>query len=271
MNTEESHWPALAHKWLEGRAPRFALILGSGMGVLAEAIEDPLLLGYAAVPGLPVSRVPGHAGKFLSGTLNGLPVVVACGRVHAYEGHPPAALGAHVRFLAACGITTLLLTNAAGSLDPGMRPGEWMLVTDHINLLGFSPLEGSPCFLDMTSGYDEALREAIREVAARLEICLHTGVYAAVRGPQYETPAEVRMLKMLGARAVGMSTVPEVIQGRMLGLRVAALSCITNFAAGISNTPPSHEEVLDTGRRAASQCLALLKALVQDPRLKNAL
>lgn len=258
----EADWPELAGQWLGDRTPGLALILGSGLGPVAEAIGQAISLDYADVPGLPVSRVPGHAGKFVAGFLGGVPVVVACGRVHAYEGHPPAALGAQVRFLAACGVNTLVATNAAGSLVTDLSPGDWMLVTDHINLLGTSPLEGGHYFLDMTSAYDAALRENFLEAAAALDMRLHTGVYAAVRGPQYETPAEVRMLAALGAHAVGMSTVPEVIQARALGLRVAALSCITNFAAGISDTAPDHDDVLAVGHTSSAAFLALLDRMI---------
>lgn len=263
MQKSESNWHELARDWLNGRQPQVAVILGSGLGSIADSIEDSVVLDYSQVPGLPKSKVPGHAGKFICGTLERTHLLVACGRVHAYEGYQPDALGAHVRFLAACGIKSLVATNAAGALVPTMQPGSWMLVTDHINLLGLSPLQGYPHFLDMTNAYDLNLRKAFLTSAHNLGIPLHSGIYAAVKGPQYETPAEVCMLASFGAQAVGMSTVPEVIQARMLGLRVAALSCITNLAAGISDTPASHDEVLSIGHSSVSVLRLLISEFLK--------
>lgn len=232
------------------------IVLGSGLGPLADAVAVEREVAFAEA-GLPVSAVPGHAGKFVFGKLAGAPVVLMQGRVHLYEGHSPRSVTAGVRWMTDQGITRLILTNAAGTLNPDYPPGTWMTLSDHLNLTGASPLEGAE-FVDLSAAYDPAWRAEFRAAALSSGIPLHEGVYAGLRGPQYETPAEIRMLRALGADAVGMSTVLETIQARALGLTVAAFSCLTNWAAGISKTPLDHHEVLATGNHAAQAMIRLL-------------
>ena len=232
------------------------IVLGSGLGPLADTVAVEREVAFPEA-GLPVSSVPGHAGKFVFGTLAGAPVVLMQGRVHLYEGHSPRSVTAGVRWMADQGITRLILTNAAGTLNPDYPPGTWMTLSEHINLTGASPLEGAD-FIDRSAAYDPAWRTEFRASALASGIPLHEGVYAGLRGPQYETPAEIRMLRALGADAVGMSTVLETIQARALGLTVAAFSCLTNWAAGISKTPLDHHEVLATGNQAAQAMIRLL-------------
>jgi purine-nucleoside phosphorylase len=240
--------------------PKVALVLGSGLGGFADACEKIFELPYAAVPGLQESKVPGHAGKFVGAELGGVPLLLAVGRVHFYEGHSAWQVAAHVRLMASLGPEILVLTNAAGSLHPDFSPGGWMMLSDHVNLTAASPLSGGPNFFDMSEVYDGGLRSVFRDRARDLGIGLHEGVYACLPGPQFETPAEIRMLRTLGADAVGMSTVFEAIQARALGLRVSAFSCLTNWAAGITSDPLSHQEVMETGRRAASVLGLLLES-----------
>ncbi|MBE2179128.1 MAG: purine-nucleoside phosphorylase [Chthoniobacterales bacterium] len=239
--------------------PRVALVLGSGLGSFADACDRIFEVPYADVPGLPQSKVPGHAGKFVGATLGGVPLLLAMGRVHYYEGHTARQIAAHVRLMASLGPDALILTNAAGTLNPEFSPGEWMMLSDHLNLTAVSPMFGGPNFFDMSGVYAPELRAVFRELARRRAMDLHEGVYACVPGPQYETPAEVRMLRTLGADAVGMSTVFEAIQARALGVRVAAFSCLTNWAAGVIDAPLSHEEVMETGKHAASVLSSLLE------------
>jgi purine-nucleoside phosphorylase len=247
--------------------PEWAVVLGSGLGPFVDALDVTATLPFDQIPGLPVSTVPGHAGRFVFGKIGGTPVVVAQGRVHLYEGRSARNVAAGVRFLAACGARRLVLTNAAGSANPGFAPGSWMLLTDHLNLTGTSPLLGGPNFFDMSEAWSEKLRRHFARTAADIGITLHEGVYAGLTGPQYETPAEVRMLRLLGADAVGMSTVIEAIQARALGLEIAGFSCMTNWAAGISPQPLSHGEVIETGRAAAGTLVRILeKGIASQPR-----
>ncbi|MCX6864623.1 MAG: purine-nucleoside phosphorylase [Verrucomicrobia bacterium] len=232
------------------------IVLGSGLGPLADAVVIEREVTFKEA-GLPVSSVPGHAGKFVFGSLANNPLLMMMGRVHLYEGHPPRAVTAGVRWMAQQGIQHLILTNAAGTLNPDFHPGTWMMLADHLNLTGTSPLDG-PDFIDLSEAYDPALRAAFRAAAVSSNMPLHEGVYAGLRGPQFETPAEVRMLRTLGADAVGMSTVLETIQARSLGLPVTAFSCLTNWATGISPTPPDHHAVLATGKSAALAMTGLL-------------
>ncbi len=236
------------------------IVLGSGLGPLADAVAVEREVAFPEA-GLPVSAVPGHAGKFVFGKLAGAPVVLMQGRVHLYEGHSPRSVTAGVRWMADQGITRLILTNAAGTLNPDYPPGTWMTLSDHLNLTGTSPLEGAD-FVDLSAAYDPAWRAEFRAAALASGMPLHEGVYAGLRGPQYETPAEIRMLRALGADAVGMSTVLETIQARALGLTVAAFSCLTNWAAGISKTPLDHQEVLATGNQAAQAMINLLTTVL---------
>lgn len=243
---------------LAGFRPRAALVLGSGLGGLADSCRKLFEVPYADIRGLPEAKVPGHAGKYVGAELAGVPVLLAMGRAHYYEGHSARQVAAPVRLLAALGPELLVLTNAAGSLQPDFAPGGWMMISDHLNLTAVSPLAGGPNFHDMSEVYDAGWRGLFRRGAAAIGLPLHEGVYACVPGPQYETPAEVRMLRTLGADAVGMSTVFEAIQARALGLKVAAFSCLTNWAAGVTDQPLSHDEVMETGRGAAAGLSRLL-------------
>ena len=238
---------------------RVGLVLGSGLG---EAMAGFPVLGersYREMPGMPEPSVPGHAGCFRLVEVGGVPVVAAVGRTHIYEGQGMAAVTAGVSALHTQGVEIVLLTNAAGGIRRDLAPGSLMRIRDHINLQGVSPLEGGATFIDMTEAYDADLAQAMDKAAASAGVPLESGVYAAVRGPQFETPAEVRMLAALGADAVGMSTVPEVIFARSLGLRVAGLSMISNQAAGLGGGVLNHEEVIETGARAALDVVKLLR------------
>lgn len=245
-----------------------ALILGSGLGGLADRVEDAVSIPYRAIPGFPPSGVPGHAGRFVAGTLGARRVIVAAGRYHLYEGHSTETVALPTRVLHACGVRTLFVSNAAGGINRTMRPGELMIIEDHLNLMSRTPLvgperAGEMRFPDMSAPYDAALNRALREAALESGLAITSGVYAALLGPAYETPAEIRMLEKLGADAVGMSTVPEVLVARALGMRVAGVSCITNVAAGLSNTPLSHAAVLETTARVAASFERLVTAFVQ--------
>jgi purine-nucleoside phosphorylase len=243
------------------------IVLGSGLGPLADAVVVEREVPFAEA-GLPVSSVPGHAGKFVFGKLAGTPVVLMKGRVHLYEGHGPRAMTAGVRWMAEQGVKRLVLTNAAGTLNPEFQPGAWMMISDHLNLTGTSPLEGAD-FVDLSAAYDPGWRAEFRAMARDSGMPLHEGVYAGLRGPQYETPAEIRMLRVIGADAVGMSTVLETIQARSLGLPVVGFSCLTNWAAGISASPLDHHEVLETGKQAARMMIDLMTRVLGKERLSE--
>jgi purine-nucleoside phosphorylase len=224
------------------------LVLGSGLGAFADMLGEPLKIPYSELPHVPDTTVPGHPGNLCFGNAGRVPVACLQGRVHAYEGQPMERVVFGVRLLAELGCRAVLLTNAAGGIAERLEPGDLMLIVDHINLMGDNPLVGpaDPVverFVDLTNAYDRALGARAREAASAVGVELQQGVYAAMRGPSYETPSEVRMLRTLGADAVGMSTVPEVIALRQRGVRVAALSCVTNLAAGISPQPLEHAEV----------------------------
>ena len=248
-------------------APRVGVVLGSGLGAFGDALSGPKI-PYAELPHMPVSKVAGHAGNLCFGESSGVPVVCMQGRVHFYEGHELSAVVHGVRTMARLGVTAVLLTNAAGGCDPSFRAGDFMIVTDHLNLTARSPLIGpnddalGPRFPDMSIAYDPLLRDAAKAAARELGIPLREGVYAWLTGPSYETPAEIRALRTLGASAVGMSTVPEVIALRHMGVRAAALSCITNLAAGMQATPLSHAEVEETARARRDDLLKLLGAWI---------
>lgn len=259
---------------LAGRLPErgadVLLTLGSGLSSVADAIEDPIDVPVAAVPGLAVSRVPGHAGLLRFGRLGGHDVLAQMGRIHLYEGHDAWDVTRLVEVAADLGCRTYIVTNAAGGLDDDMTPGELMLIGDHLNLTGDSPLrgvlnDGGPKFLDMSAPYDRRLQDLADEAASELGLTLRRGVYAGLVGPAYETPAEVRMLRTLGADAVGMSTVLEVIAARSRGMRVLGLSSITNVHG--RGEPTSHEEVIEVGARASRDLARLLLAVL--PRLST--
>jgi len=237
---------------------RTAIVLGSGLGSFADSLEPLGSFEYSDL-NLPASKVPGHAGRFLVARLDDRPLLVAQGRVHLYEGWEASDVVKAVVLMHRIGIRTLLLTNAAGTLHPDFFPGSWMMLSDHINLTGRTPLAGGAHFVDMSEVYSRRLRTLFQEVAAGQGKTLHEGVYAAMPGPQYETPAEIRMLRRLGADAVGMSTVPEAIQARALGMEVAAFSCLTNWGAGLSPDPLSHEEVTSMGKSAAGSLIEILR------------
>ncbi len=239
--------------------PEWGIVLGSGLGALVDEVDSILALPFEEIPGLPVSTVAGHAGRFVFGKLAGVKVVMAQGRVHLYEGRTAEEVTAGVRLMAGIGVKRLILTNAAGTLNAAHPPGGWMMLSDHINLTGTTPLLGGPNFIDMSEVYSSTLRARFCEVAAAEKIVLHEGVYASLLGPQYETPAEIRMLQRLGADAVGMSTVLEAIQARALGLEVAGFSCLTNWGAGLGQAALDHQEVLATGKQAGGQLVRLLK------------
>jgi purine-nucleoside phosphorylase len=245
-----------------------ALILGSGLGGHADRVEDAISIPYRAIPGFPPSSVAGHAGRFVAGTLGARRVIVAAGRYHLYEGHGLDTVALPTRVLHACGVRTLFVSNAAGGINRTMRAGDLMIIEDHLSLMSRTPLAGperpgETRFPDMSAPYDAELNCALRDAALECGIRIASGVYAALLGPSYETPAEVRMLEKLGADAVGMSTVPEVLVARALGMRVAGVSCITNVAAGMSSTPLSHAEVLETTSRVAASFERLVTAFVQ--------
>lgn len=239
-----------------------AVVLGSGFAPVADALEDAASIPYGDLPGFPPTGVPGHPGRLVAGRLGGTPVLVLAGRAHAYEGHDPAALGFPIRTVAALGCRSVLLTNAAGGIREDLTPGTLAALCDHLNFLGSNPLRGPggpERFVDLTEVYDARLRGLLARAAIGAGLRLPEAVYAAVPGPSYETPAEVRALRLLGADMVGMSTVPEAIVARRCGLRVAAVSCITNRAAGLGG-PISHGEVLTTGRGVAAMARAFLTA-----------
>jgi xanthosine phosphorylase len=252
-----------------GFRPLVGIVLGSGLGALTEAIEVVASVGYAELPGFPQPAVSGHAGRLVLGHLVGVPVACLQGRVHLYEGHPAAEVARLVGGLAELGCRCLVLTNAAGSLRPEVGPGRLVALSDHINLQGTNPLVGAASFVDMGEVYDRALRAELQTAAAAEGIDLVAGVYLAVLGPCFETPAEIRAFRVLGADLVGMSTVPEAIAARALGLRVAAVSVVTNLAAGMLARPLSHSETLEQSGRAAADLARLLRAAM--PAIARAL
>ncbi|WP_440896951.1 purine-nucleoside phosphorylase [Amphibacillus sp. Q70] len=248
--------------------PKVGLILGSGLGMLADQIAESVRIKYTDIPGFPVSTVEGHAGQLVSGTLKGVPVVAMQGRFHYYEGYGLDAVTFPVRVMKALGIETLMVTNAAGGVNKDFTPGDLMLITDHINNTGQNPLIGpnddtqGVRFPDMSTAYDRSLQVLAREVADELDIKLKEGVYVWNTGPTYETPAEIKMLQAVGGDAVGMSTVPEVIVARHIGLDVLGISCISNMAAGILDQPLNHEEVIETTEKVRESFLTLVKAIL---------
>jgi len=244
--------------------PRAAVVLGSGLGGFADRVEDAVEIPYGEIPGWPVSTALGHAGTLVLGTFAGVPIVVMKGRAHLYEGHPAGRVVFGVRVLGRLGAGVLVVTNACGGVREDMAPGDLVLVSDHLNLQGTSPLVGpnddtlGPRFPDMSLAYDPALRELTRAAAGRLGQSLSEGVYAAWLGPAFETPAEIRMIRGLGADLVGMSTVPEVLAARHMGIRCLAISCVTNMAAGVLPEPIDAEHVLAVGAQAQGRLTALL-------------
>jgi purine-nucleoside phosphorylase len=248
--------------------PRVAVVLGSGLGELVERVDESVAIPYSQIPHFPNPTVAGHHGNVVVGTLGGGRVILLQGRFHYYEGHELDTVTFPVRVLQRLGVTTLILTAATGGIQPALRPGSIVCLSDHLNLVGGNPLRGlnddrlGPRFPDMSAVYSARLRGIAEEEAARLGIALVSGVYAWMAGPSYETPAEIRMLRTLGADVVGMSTVPEAIVARHSGMEVLAFALVTNAAAGASESPISHEEVLEAGRTAAPRIGALVEGVV---------
>lgn len=248
--------------------PEVGIVLGSGLGDLTTAVSVKTILDYSAIPHFKKVSVAGHAGRVILGKINGIATALLQGRQHYYEGYEFSEVVFPVRVLSFLGVKKILLTNAAGAINPALRPGALMIIRDHINLLGGNPLRGEnderlgPRFPDMGAVYDPLFQQVIAAALGEIGLAVHKGVYAGVSGPAYETPAEVRMLAGLGADAVGMSTVLEAIAASHLGLRVAGISCITNLAAGLSNQPLSHREVIATAARVQNDFVRLLKLVI---------
>lgn len=256
-----------------GATPQVGIVLGSGLGAFADSVEGGVAVPYGEIPEWPVSTAVGHAGKLVAGKVGGVDAVVLSGRAHHYEGYKPEQVVFGVRAMGRLGVRTVIFTNAAGGINLRYGQGALVLISDHINLQGFNPLIGpnddtlGPRFPDMSDAYSAELRGIAKTTAAELGIPLDEGVYAALSGPTYETPAEIRYLRTIGADLVGMSTVPEVIVANHMGMRCLAISCVTNMAAGILPQKINHDEVLETGRRVRDTLIRLLTALV--PRLVN--
>ena len=253
--------------------PRIALILGSGLGAFADQLAGATRIPYTEVPSFPCSTAIGHAGNLVIGTLEGVAIAAMQGRVHLYEGYSAWQVAFPVRVFARMGMQAVVITNAAGGINPRYERGALVIIRDHINLQGQNPLVGpnqerfGPRFPDMTDAYNPQFRKFALHEAERLDCDIHEGVYAALLGPSYETPAEIRYLRTIGADLVGMSTVPEVIAARHMGLEVLAISCVTNMAAGMSGEKISHDEVLEIGRRVGGKFVALLRAVL--PRIEQ--
>ena len=254
-------------------SPRVGIVLGSGLGAVADAVADPVSVSYNQIPHFPQSTVEGHLGRLVAGLLGGAPVVILQGRVHFYEGYSPREVTFPMRVLGALGVRAVVLTNAAGGIAEGLEVGQLVVLSDHINLMGWNPLNGPNeprfaartgaglRFFDMTEAYSRPLRELAREAARQQGFALAEGVYLATPGPSFETPAEIRAFRTLGATLVGMSTVPETIVARHMGLEVLGISCVTNLAAGLGATRLSHEEVQVTGRKVEARLAGLLRRL----------
>ena len=249
-------------------SPRFGVILGSGLGAFADGLEDIVSRPYGELPNIPVSAVPGHSGRMVFGRCEGVPVVAMQGRVHAYEGWSLDDVVMGTRAMCRLGIDALVVTNAAGGIHSDLKPGDLMRITDHINMTGKNPLTGpnderlGSRFPDMSRAYDRRLGDLLERVAAEEQVSLRRGVYACMPGPSYETPAEILMLRVLGADAVGMSTIPEIIAARHMGVRCVGISVITNLAAGISPVDLSHDEVKETADKVTVEFVKLLGRFV---------
>jgi purine-nucleoside phosphorylase len=272
---------AFVRAGLAGLAPRVGVVLGSGLGAAAEAVTDPVIVPYGQIPNFPQSTVEGHSGRLIAGELGGVPVVILQGRVHYYEGYSPAEVTFPMRVLGALGIRAAVLTNAAGGIAEGLQIGQLVALSDHINFMGWNPLTGPnesrfACiptaglrFFDMTEAYSKSLRALARQVAAEEGFDMAEGVYLATPGPSFETPAEIRAFRTMGATLVGMSTVPETIVARHMGIEVLGMSCVTNLAAGLGATHLSHEEVFEAGRKVEQRLARLLVRLA--PRIEAAI
>ena len=277
MSSEYFDQVSEAAVWLKSRmgagAPRLGIVLGSGLGAAAEAVEDPVVVSYAEIPHFPQSTVEGHSGRMVAGQLGGVATIVMQGRVHSYEGYTPAQVTFPMRVLGALGVQAVVLTNAAGGIQAGYSIGQLVALADHINFMGWNPLTGPneprfACipgaglrFFDMTEAYSKQLRQLAAEAAAQEGMELAEGVYLATPGPSFETPAEIRAFRTLGATLVGMSTVPETIVARHMGIEVLGISCVTNVAAGLSDKQLSHAEVFEAGRQVEHKLARLLTRL----------
>jgi purine-nucleoside phosphorylase len=250
-------------------SPTIGLILGSGLGTLAELIEDPEIYPYAEIPNFPVSTIEGHKGRLVIGKLQGKTVMAMEGRFHYYEGYHMDEVTFPVRVMKLLGVSTLIVTNAAGAINTDFKPGDLMIINDHINLSGNNPLIGKNLddfgtrFPDMSMAYNKKYMDIVKNVATSLNIDIKDGVYVMMSGPTYETPAEIRMLRAIGADAVGMSTVPEVIVANHSQLKVIGISCLTNMAAGILEQPLNHQEVMETSQKAQSNFIRLMKGIIE--------
>lgn len=270
MNIQEIQQSAQYMKEKVEDLPEIGLILGSGLGVLADEIEHAVKIPYEEIPNFPVSTVEGHAGQLVFGTLKGANVVAMQGRFHFYEGYDMKKVTFPVRVLKEMGVKTIIVTNAAGGVNESFEPGDLMIITDHINNMGTSPLIGpndsslGVRFPDMSQAYSRELRQLAKNAASELDINVREGVYVGNTGPAYETPAEVRLARVLGGDAVGMSTVPEVIVANHAGMKVLGISCISNMAAGILDQPLSHDEVMETTEMVKANFLNLVKKIVAD-------
>ncbi len=242
--------------------PQIGIILGSGLGGLVDEIENSVSVRFEDIPHFPVSSVDGHRGEVLCGTLCGASLLALSGRVHYYEGYAMQQVVFPIRVMAAFDVKTVIVTNSVGAINAAYKPGDIVAIRDHINLMGANPLKGSNDFVDMTEAYSSELRTLAHQMADRQGIRLQSGVYAAYSGPSYETPAEIRAMRTMGADMVGMSTVPEVIQAKSLGMKVLGLSMITNMAAGMSAKPLSHQDVIKTSKKASAKFGALVKAII---------
>jgi purine-nucleoside phosphorylase len=275
---DDFHRAQQAVQFIQARTPlrpRIALVLGSGLGGFADELDSSVGIPYVDIPSFPRSTAVGHAGTLVIGAVDGIPVVAMQGRVHLYEGYTAQQVAFPVRVFAGMGIRAIVLTNAAGGINPSYRRGALVAIRDHINLQGQNPLLGpnddrfGPRFPDMTDAYNPQFRKFVLDEAERLGGDIYEGVYAAMLGPSYETPAEIRYLRSIGADLVGMSTVPEVITARHISVDVLAISCVTNMAAGMSGEKINHDEVLETGERVRGKFLALLRAVL--PRIDQSL
>ena len=249
--------------------PKIAVVLGSGLGAFADSLDNSVSIPYDEIPGWPPSTAVGHAGKLVLGEVAGIPVAVLAGRAHLYEGYTAQQAVYGIRALRGIGVESLVLTNAAGGINPGYGPGQLVLISDHINLQGQTPLTGpnddtlGPRFPDMSEAYSKQFREVAHQAAKAMGLELPEGVYAALPGPSYETPAEIRYLRAIGADLVGMSTVPETITANHMGMQVLGISCVTNFAAGVTGQKLNHQEVMDAGELIRDTMVDLLRRVIK--------
>jgi purine-nucleoside phosphorylase len=265
---QAAEYVALRLRSTRASEAKVAIVLGSGLGGVTDRLSPEVELPYAEIPHFPGTAVEGHRGRLLAGELGGVPVLIFEGRVHGYEGHPPEDTTFAVRVMAAFGVTTFIVTNAAGGIRESFQGGDLVAISDHINLTGSNPAAGQyddrlgPRFFDMTNAYSASLRSLAVRTAARQGWTMQEGIYLGVQGPSFETPAEIRAFRVLGADLVGMSTVHEVIIARQLGMQVLGISCVTNMAAGVLDQPLGHSEVMETGARASGKLGQLLAQLL---------